>query len=125
MPEGRSVVTNAGGNNPGAPDHEPKTQTEPQGAQSADETSGLDELDSLRSYFRGPRQEHTLRPFSDWLRASAHEILNDEAGTPSDLFNFAKNWLNEKLLFGPAANVFALALKKYGDARNLFCRICV
>jgi len=51
--------------------------------------------------------------------------LNDEAGTPSDLFNFAKNWLNEKLLFGPAANVFALALKKYGDARNLFCRICV
>ena len=85
---------------------------------SPDETSGLDGLSSLKSYFSDRGRVRTLGPFSDWLRGKAHAILSDEAGKPKDLFDFAKDWLNEKLLFGPAANVFALALEKSEDATS-------
>src|SRR6516225_8544602 len=99
----RSAVRDASDSNAGRPNDEPKTQGEPpQGAQSPDETSGLDNLCSLKSYFSDPGRQRTLRPFSDWLRGKAYAILNDEAGHPEDLFRFAKGWLNEKLLFGPA-----------------------
>jgi predicted acylesterase/phospholipase RssA len=86
----------------------------------ANETLALDELVSLRSYFDDPKRPHALPLFSDWLRARAHNIVRLEAGMPEDLFKFGRNWLEVKLLFGPAANIFALALKKHGDARDLF-----
>ena len=98
---------------------EPKTQVEPRGAKPED-TSGLDELTSLSSYLRAPGREKALDTFSDWLRDRAHAILSDEAGSPQDLFNFGKRWLNEKLLFGSAASIFELALEKYGDKRDTF-----
>ena len=47
-------------------------------------------------------------------------ILNDQAGKPECLYKFAKGWLGENLLFGPAAKIFTLALKKYGDAMIFF-----
>ena len=100
---------------PGKPDDEPKSQA----GQPGDDTSKLLELTSLQSYFNDPGREGA-RTVSEWLRLKAHAILNEEAGVPGDLFKFAKNWLNEKLLFGPAAKVFALALKKYGDESDLF-----
>ena len=89
------------------------------GGRPGDDTSKLLELTSLQSYFNDPGREGA-RTVSEWLRLKAHAILNEEAGVPGDLFKFAKNWLNEKLLFGPAAKVFALALKKYGDESDLF-----
>jgi len=95
----------------GVHDAEPTTHPDPQGG-SADDTSALLELTSLRSYFDDPNRKDARFTFSDWLRAKAHQILNDEAGNSDDLFRFGKSWLNEKLLFGPAAKVFALALEK-------------
>ncbi len=86
----------------------------PPGATSPDETSGLDELSSLKTYFGDRVSAPSLAPFSDWLRGKANLILKDEAGAPEDLFKFAKNWLKEKLLFGPAAKILALALTKCG-----------
>ena len=100
---------------PGKPDDEPKSQ----GDQPGDDASKLLELTSLQSYFNDPDREGA-RTVSDWFRLKAHAILNEEAGAPGDLFKFAKNWLNEKLLFGPAANIFALALKKYSHESDLF-----
>jgi predicted acylesterase/phospholipase RssA len=102
-----------------APDDEPTTRAEPQGDQPGEDLSALLELKSLRSYFDDFKGEHARSHFSDWLRLKAHAILNEEAGAPEDLFTFAKNWLNERLLFGPAAHVCALSLNKYGDASDL------
>jgi len=98
---------------------EPKTQVEPQGARLA-KVSGFDALTSLSAYLSAPGREQALDMFSDWLRDRANAILIDEAGSPRDLFDFGKKWLNEKLLFGPAARTFALALKKYGGQRDPF-----
>jgi hypothetical protein len=91
---GRLAVTDSSDGDAGRPDDKPH------GSQSPDETSGLDGLSSLKSYFSDRGRERTLRPFSDWLRGKAHAILSDEAGEPKDLFDFSKGWLNEKLLSG-------------------------
>ncbi len=98
---------------------EPKIEAEPEGEQP-DGTFGLDSLTSLKSYLSVSGREDALDTFSDWLRDRAHAIVSNEAGSPQDLFNFGKKWLNEKLLFGPAASIFALALKKYGAQRDPF-----
>jgi predicted acylesterase/phospholipase RssA len=114
------AVTDASESNAGRTNDKPEAQAKSHGSHLPDETSGLDSLSSLKSYFSDRGREHALPPFSDWLRGRAHAILSDEAGEPADLFKFAKGWLNEKLLFGPAANVFALALKKYSGGRDKF-----
>jgi predicted acylesterase/phospholipase RssA len=110
-------VTNSTKPERGAHDAEPTTHAEPQGS-LADDRSALLELTSLRSYFDDPERKDARSPFSDWLRAKAHQILDDKAGKPADLFKFGKSWLNEKLLFGPAANIFALAFEKSEDATS-------
>ena len=119
MGERDRLVTNSTKDERGTHDAEPTTHAEPQGS-AADDTSGLLELTSLRSYFDDPNRKDARSPFSDWLRAKAHQILDERAGRSEDLFTFGRKWLKAKLLFGPAADIFALALKKYGDSRDPF-----
>jgi predicted acylesterase/phospholipase RssA len=83
--------------------------------------SPLDELPSLRAYFEedAPNIDR-LRGDADWLRTKANAIASDQAGEPACLFQFAKGWLGEQLLFGPATRIFDLALRKYGDTTDAF-----
>jgi predicted acylesterase/phospholipase RssA len=104
-------MTDKNNNDSGGPDRQAKKPSD---------TSGLDQFATLKLYFDDADRERALSPFSDWLRRKAHRILSDEAGSPEDLFNFGRKWLNEKLLFGPAAKIFGLSLKKYGDERDPF-----
>ena len=115
-------MTNSTEDERGTHDAEPTTHAEPQGG-AADDTSALLELTSLRSYFDDPNRKDARSPFSDWLRAKAHQILDERAGRSEDLFAFGRKWLKAKLLFGPAADIFAVALKKYGDSRDPFSNL--
>jgi predicted acylesterase/phospholipase RssA len=90
-------------------------------AQSPTNTSPLNDIPSLRTYFeRDMAHIGRLRCDPDWLRDKANQILIDQAGKPECLFKFAKGWLAANLLFGPAAKIDALALAKYGDRTDLF-----
>jgi predicted acylesterase/phospholipase RssA len=81
----------------------------------------FDELPSLATYFTDYSTSPEARQYdSDWLRDKANKILEDQAGTPECLYKFAKRWLSERLMFGPAAKIMALAWTKYRDGNGLF-----
>jgi predicted acylesterase/phospholipase RssA len=98
-----------------------QNSSDPESAQPPQEKSSLDELPSLRAYFQEDAADiEKLRCDQNWLRKKANAILKMKEGEPECLYKFAKGWLGEALLFGPAAKIFALALSKYGDGKDLF-----
>ncbi len=96
------------------------TTPDPEGAEPPQPRSPLDGIASLKSYFDDVPELDALRRDPDRLRDRANAILKDQAGDPASLYKFAKSWLGELLLFGPAAKIYALALDKYGAAHDVF-----
>jgi predicted acylesterase/phospholipase RssA len=93
-------------------------------AERAHEKSPFDELPSLAAYFKDYSTiAKSQKCDSDWLRDRANAILNDQAGNPECLYKFAKRWLSERLMFGPAAKILSLALANYRGENRLFLNL--
>jgi len=72
---------------------------------------------SLSAFFQNDREE-ARRDYLGWLRKKANAIVDQSAGRVDCLKKFAKVWLSDHLLFGPAARIFALARDKCEDPRT-------
>jgi len=94
----------------------------PHSERGADDRAALSALTSLQSYFSDLKQDDDLGPFSGWLRSKANAILKDGAdggpGRSADLLTFGRKWLIGRLLFGPAAEILALAQEKHKRETN-------